>query len=148
MFKASALIFLLLGLAGVVLAGKGLQLVSAASRMASDAMTTQAEVVRIDERKRLAHRDQTDYWQVFYTEVVRFTAWNGETVEARLPEKNAEESRAKPGDIIQIRYHPDRLTEVVPAAGNPWPMQGVMLIVLGAAAIAGSVFMAWRKGLF
>lgn len=148
MLKASTLFFLLFGLVGLVFFGKGILLAASASRLSSEGLTAQAEVLKVDERKRLSHRDQTEYWQYFYTEVVSFTAWDGQKVEARLPEKNENEIRAKPGDKLKVRYNPDRVTEVVPIEGNTLPMQAVGLMVLGLFAVAAAVFMAWRKGVF
>lgn len=148
MFKASALFFLLFGLVGLLFLGKGLLLASSASRLSSQGLETEAEVVRVDVRKRLAHKDQTDYWQHFYTEVVTFTTWDGQKAEVRLPEKNEKEARTKPGDKLMIRYNPDKLTEATPVKGNTLWMQAIGLIVLGLATVAGAVFMAWRKGIF
>lgn len=148
MFKASTLFFLLFGLVGLFFLGKGILLAASASRLASEGLTAQADVLKVDVRQRLAHRDQTEYWQYFYTEVVSFTAWDGQQVEARLPEKNENETRAKPGDRIKVRYNPDRVTEVAPVVGNTLPMQAMGLILLGLGTVALAVFMAWRKGVF
>ena len=148
MFKASTLFFLLFGLVGLLFLGKGILLASSASRLSAQGLETEAEVIRVDVRKRLAHKDQTEYWQYFYTEVVTFTAWDGQKAEVRLPEKNESEVRAAPGDKLMIRYNPDNMTEAAPVKGNTLWMQAVGLVILGLGVVAGAVFMAWRKGLF
>lgn len=148
MFKASTLFFLLFGIVGLVFFGKGLLLAASASRLSADGLQAEAEVLRVDERKRLMHKDRTEYWQYFYTEVVTFTAWDGQKVEARLPEKNEDEKRAAPGDKIQIRYNPENVMEIAPVNGNTLWAQAIGLIVLGLAAVAGAVFMSWKKGIF
>lgn len=133
--------FSLFAFAGCIFLLQGLRLFMRSRRLAAKGLRAEAEVIRIDVRESHGRRDDMPVIENYYTEVVRYVTWEGQMVEARLPEKNEEEKRAKPGDVISIVANPDDPAEIAPASGGTTGLTAVILIVAGAAMTAGAARM-------
>lgn len=99
-----------------------------------------ATIERVDVRETMMHRDDQPVTVCYYTEVVKYTTWDGQVMVIKLPEKNESEHRGQIGETIEIRYNPDRPTLATPVVGSTMGVIGPILIVAGLAL---SSFAGW-----
>lgn len=118
---------------GITLLGGGIKLTLHALTLRTKGLKTQAVIDRIDVREVTERHDDTTYIAHYYTEVVRFTTWDGQPANAKLPTKNEKEPRGSVGDTIDITYNPDAPSLAAPVHGSSRGIIGPILIAAGAA---------------
>lgn len=126
---------------------QGLRLTKRAMVLRSRGLEADAEVIRVDVRESTERHDDMPVVRRYYTETVRFTAWDGGVREAALPVRNETEGHAAVGDSIRIRYDPDRPETAAPVTGSTLGIVGPLLILAGIGMAALAVFMALDVGL-
>lgn len=137
----------LLVLLSLVFSFQGVRLTKRALTLRARGLEADAEVVRVDVRESRERHDDMPVVRHYYTETVRFTAWDGGVREAALPVRNETEGHDAVGDSIRIRYDPDRPETAAPVKGSTLGIVGPLLILAGIGTAALSVFMALDVGL-
>lgn len=125
---------------GVTLFATGVKHTFNAMTLRTKGLKATATIERVDVRETMMRHDDPPITVYYYTEVVKYTTWDGQAMTVKLPEKNESERRGNVGDVIEIRYNPDRPTLVTPVVGSTMGIIGPILILVGLALCG---FSAW-----